>query len=458
MPSTLPFLSSIFMVRPTTALSRYSRFETRSLRLQFRRRLLELVEMPRIIVVDNSPSLAGHIRARVQSELGASCAVATSLSELEASIADGTERFSAAVCGLVLADSSHGTGVDRLLAAGVPTIVFTGIREEATRRDMLAKRIVDYVYKDVPEAIDEVVTIVRRVLRNPGTRVLVVEDSLAQRQELAALLRRQNLSVVATPDPEEALTVLRQDDGALKLAMVDYFMPGMDGIALTRRMRELRPRGELAIIGLSVASDESLPVQFLKAGADDFLVKPFAVEALNTRVSLHLDMVETVAALHRQSTCDYLTGLSNRRLFFSQAPALVDSARRDREKVAVGMIDIDDFKAVNDRHGHEAGDAVLLRIAGVLQSTDPRPALAARFGGEEFCVLLTGEGDSFGYFDRIRRAVEADGVEADGSSISCTVSIGVATATSLDVDGLISAADRLLYHAKRKGKNRVEAQ
>jgi diguanylate cyclase (GGDEF)-like protein len=359
---------------------------------------------------------------------------------------------------MVLADSVHGSAVDRLLAGGIPTIVFTGIRDEGARREMLSKRIVDYVYKDVPEAVDEVVTLVRRVLRNPGIRVLVVEDSLAQREELSSLLRRQNLTVVDTPDPTEALAVLENDDGSLELAIVDYFMPGMDGVQLTRALRGLRPRGQLAVIGLSVASDESLPVQFLKAGADDFLVKPFSVEALNARVSLHLDMVETVAALHRQSTCDYLTGLANRRLFFAEAPTLVHSARKAREKVAVGMIDIDDFKAVNDRHGHQGGDGVLRSIAAILRATDPPPALAARFGGEEFCVLLTGEGDTFGYFDRIRRAVEADGVEAGDSRIACTVSIGIATASGLDVDGLISAADRLLYQAKRKGKNRVEAQ
>ncbi len=414
--------------------------------------------MPRIIVVDNSPSLAGHIRTRLESELGTSCNVASTLSELEGQLRNGGEPFSVAVCGLVLADSRHGSGVDRLLSAGIPTIVFTGIRDEETRREMLARQIVDYVYKDVPEALDEVETLVRRVLRNPSIRVLVVEDSLAQRQELATLLRRQNLSVVASPHPKEALEVLHTDDGALKLAIVDYFMPEMDGIQLTRAMRELRPRGTLAIIGLSVASDDSLPVQFLKAGADDFLLKPFAVEALNTRVSLHLDMVETVAALHRQSTCDYLTGLSNRRLFFAEAPMLVESARQARRKVAIGMIDIDDFKAVNDRHGHEAGDAVLLRIADVLRSIDPQPTLAARFGGEEFCVLLTGERDAFGYFDRIRRTVESDVVEAGNGGIGCTVSIGIATASNLNVDALISTADRLLYQAKRKGKNRVETQ
>jgi diguanylate cyclase (GGDEF)-like protein len=167
-------------------------------------------------------------------------------------------------------------------------------------------------------------------------------------------------------------------------------------------------------------------------------------------------------AVERQAVTDELTGLANVRAFFSILDRELERGRRFETPVGVVMVDLDDFKRVNDSYGHQQGDEVLAHVAAVLRDVSRDLDTAARYGGEELAVILP-QTDSVGaelLAERMRAAVESLQIPRVGGkgTLSVTASFGVASmpASALDRSGLIAAADAALYAAKRGGKNRVE--
>ncbi|MEE8371314.1 MAG: diguanylate cyclase, partial [Sphingomonadales bacterium] len=216
-------------------------------------------------------------------------------------------------------------------------------------------------------------------------------------------------------------------------------------------------KDELAVIGMSSFGDTNLSSRFIKMGANDFISKPFRAEELFCRINQNLDLIENVRALNNAATKDFLTGLHNRRFFFDAAESIIAGAGRSGSPVAVALLDIDKFKAVNDTFGHDAGDAVLVGLAGVLAASVRKSDIVARFGGEEFCLLLSGHDPDYleAHFKKLLREVWANRVPHEGTELRVTASIGVVEATSNDIEALIGEADALLYQAKEAGRNRA---
>src|SRR5690606_8287917 len=166
-------------------------------------------------------------------------------------------------------------------------------------------------------------------------------------------------------DGAAALLALEADP-TIRLVIVDQEMPGMEGVELTRRLRALRARDKVAVIGISGNSDPSLIPRFLKNGANDFLRKPFSREEFFCRVSQNVDQLELIGTLQDLATRDFLTGLPNRRSFLENSQRQLALPGND-DDVAVAMVDIDHFKHINDSFGHEAGDQAIRAVAGILQ-------------------------------------------------------------------------------------------
>lgn len=157
---------------------------------------------------------------------------------------------------------------------------------------------------------------------------------------------------------------------------------------------------------------------------------------------------------------DALTGTFNRRHFFVTGELWFTSAREARQQLCVLLLDVDDFKAINDRHGHAAGDRVLVAVAQACKASLRDADLLARYGGEEFVALLpsTDIGKALQIAERVRATVAGTDVNADnGATVRPTVSVGVAVLTAVPVsfDALLAQADLAMYGAKRDGKNRV---
>ncbi|KAF1719716.1 diguanylate cyclase [Pseudoxanthomonas wuyuanensis] len=414
----------------------------------------------RVLLVENSRAYTQLVAGAIREKLGLPVTVAATLAEARELLQARDDWFMALTC-LVLADADRDGVLDFFLARGLPTVVVSGVYDEALRQQVLRRHIVDYVLKSTPGSIDYLVWLVQRLERNRRIAALVVDDSRSARTHAAALLGMWGFRVVEAADGEAGLAALEADP-AIRLAVVDQEMPGMKGVEFTRRLRTRHARDHLAIIGLSGTQNASLIPQFLKSGANDFLHKPFSREEFFCRVSQNIDQLELIGTLQDLATRDFLTGLPNRRCFLQQSEELLP-AMQQGAAVTAALIDIDHFKRINDTWGHEAGDHALRALAGVISRHVEEDHLAARFGGEEFCLLVPGLSESAAsdYFERLRRAVQELRVEIPGSQVTLqmTVSIGVYRSddAGASLSRLLGEADRRLYLAKAGGRNRVNS-
>lgn len=247
--------------------------------------------------------------------------------------------------------------------------------------------------------------------------------------------------------------------GGYAACLLDYQLGERDGLQL---IREAVAQGcRTPIVFLTAETAERVDVAAMDAGALDYLVKgEITPRALERSLRYALKLGETLEALRRLATRDQLTGLLNRREFDRILADEEERVRRFGHPLALVMIDVDHFKSVNDLHGHPVGDVVLRevarRVSGVLRVVDR----VARFGGEEFGLILmqTDRGAALEVARRVCAMVEGEPVRADDSiTLSITVSAGVAISPDdgKSSEALVAAADRALYAAKARGRNRV---
>lgn len=398
------------------------------------------------------------IKKTIESEVGVEVIKAATQAEAAERYAEYSGEFILALADLVLPDAPDGEVVDYLLGKKLPTIVFTGTYAEDVRERVTSKGVIDYVIKDTPSSIGYLTSIVRRIVRNRGIKALAVDDSTTARRYLADLLRLYQFQVLEAADGEKALCVIN-DEPDIKLVVTDFHMPNMDGFELIRRIREKKGRDEMAIIGVSSAGGNMLSAKFIKIGANDFITKPFLREEFFCRITQNVDNLELVAALRDTAVRDPLTGLHNRRHFFDVGATLLANAKRKHLGITVAMLDIDNFKKINDTYGHDTGDLVLRAVSDALSSRMRASDLLARIGGEEFAfVCVNMETPAIpAFFERIRDAIEkADIHDDDGTLIKVTISIGVCPTLGSSVEEMLKTADEMLYEAKNSGRNLVK--
>jgi two-component system cell cycle response regulator len=296
-------------------------------------------------------------------------------------------------------------------------------------------------------------------------KVLIADDELVSRRLLQSMLVRLGYEVVVASDGVEAQAILLAPD-APRLAILDWMMPGADGLAVCRTIREQALAYVYVIVLTSKDRKEDLVAAF-DAEVDDFITKPYEPVELRARLrsgervlTLQATLLETQAMLQQQATHDSLTGLWNRGMIREQVSIELKRAARTGEPVAVIMADLDHFKQINDRYGHAAGDQVLreasARMRAVLRDHDG----ISRYGGEEFLVLLprTNIDAALGIAERVRSAVASQPVMIGDHPLPVTLSMGLSTTAEYpsEVEPLIAAADAALYRAKAAGRNRVE--
>lgn len=411
----------------------------------------------RILLVDDSRTFARMTAHAVEARLAVPVTTAFSLAEAHAALDTMQGQRVVVVTGLSLPDGSDVRIVESFAERHLPVVVMTGMFDDAVRRRILDMPIIDYVLKDSPTSLEYLVELLRRLDRNRTYGALVVDDSKALRQMIAALLALHQYRVVEAENGQEGLR-LALADPSIRLVVTDYDMPGLNGVEMVRRIRQSRPRDELAIIALSGTESFSnkglLSAQFLKNGANDFLVKPFEREEFHCRIEQNVSALETMGRLRDMATKDFLTGLFNRRHFFAVAQPMF----RKGTALTAAMMDIDHFKSINDTHGHDAGDLVLKEVAAALAASIRPGDLLARFGGEEFCVLAQDLDPhaALAYFDGLRQVVQGLAISFEGKAIPVTTSIGVAFTPADHLDALLNRADQGLYKAKTGGRNRVE--
>lgn len=401
----------------------------------------------RVLVVEDNKAVLRTI-CRMLEKIEVETVAATSREEVENILAADT-NFAACLLDYCLPDAPDGETLPVVLAQRIPTIVLTARNDTETREKVMLNPVMDYIPKDNPSSFDYAVKMVQRVQLNPDIKVLVVDDSPSIRNYLRMLLKRQLFQVLEAATADEALALLRADPD-IRLVLLDHDMPGKNGVSMCSEARRFRGTADLAIIGISASQDPHMSARFLKAGADDFLNKPFNHEEFFCRVTRNIEFVENLRALARAANEDPLTGLHNRRHFF-------DLAQSREDEYGTAMLDIDFFKHINDQHGHDVGDEALRYLAGALcQHFDD--AICARMGGEEFVVLLPFDQcvENLRRLEEFRKQLASNHFHTpDGTALQMTVSIGYASSKDRDIYQSLKCADEALYRAKQTGRNRV---
>lgn len=411
--------------------------------------------MERILVVEDSKMFANMIKKQIQTRLGFECTVAPTFAEAKKELENGSEFFMA-VLDLNLPDAKEEMVVDYVLSKGIPSVVFTANFSDDLRERMLARDVVDYVLKEGTQDVDYLVRTIHRVYKNRDIKVLVVEDSIVTRTLIRSMLEIHKFQVIEAGSGEEGLEILFKNPD-IKMIIVDYNMPGMDGYEFVSRVRKKFKSDQLAVIGISAHGSAILSAKFLKKGANDFINKPFVKEEFYCRVNQNIEMLEHIAAIQDASNRDYLTGLYNRRYFFELGRKIYENAKRGNLHITLAMLDIDHFKHINDNYGHDAGDRALKEVAKVIARSVRASDVVARFGGEEFCVLASNmkEESVQSFFDSLRKRFTRLVVKTDAGDIRFTVSVGVSNCLDESLEAMINRADFLMYKAKQDGRNRV---
>jgi len=412
----------------------------------------------RILLVDDSKTLAKLISLKVKSELNVEIDVAYSLSEAE--LFTKKYSYTLAILDLNLPDAPGGEIVDAMLKKNIPSIVLTGSVDKEFRKAMLKKDIIDYVHKGGLHDIDYVIDMIKRLLKNRHHKVMVVDDSSVFRNQMKKMVENLFFQVFALAHGEEALLILEQNPD-IKIIITDYNMPVMDGLELTKAVRQKYTKNQLSIFVLSSTEDSDVSAMFLKRGANDFINKPFSKEEFSCRLNNAIEALENIDTITHYSSRDFLTGLYNRRHFFSVMETyFVDAVTRDEEFV-LALIDIDNFKVINDTYGHDIGDEVIIHVAEIIRSNVQYQDVLSRFVGAEFCLVLknTTREKALEILERIRQRVSLTPytIEPD-QEIFTTVSIGAALEHDNSINETINEADSQLLHAKHNGKNSICAK
>jgi len=367
--------------------------------------------------------------------------------------------FSEIFCAIIdysLPDAPNGEVISYLLDHNVPGIVMTGMIDDEIRDHILELPVIDYITKESKQAFTYVQHLLIKLRINHLTKILVVDNSTDSRDYLKRLLKRHNYNVILARCGEEAIEQLAKHP-TIKLVITDKALPNMDGLELCNQIRAQYAKDEISIIGLSGANNKSLTAKFIKSGANDFLTKPFCLEEFYCRVLQNIEFIESLEIIRTQANTDYLTKLYNRRYFFEQVSPVITKRAKKSISSTLAMMDIDNFKLINDTYGHDAGDIVLKAIAKLTQQHFGEKYLAARVGGEEFCVFLDtlNRNEAIILLDNFRAEMEAMSVIANGKKINVTMSIGVTHCCEESFDDIMVRADDLLYDAKDNGRNLV---
>jgi two-component system, cell cycle response regulator len=297
-------------------------------------------------------------------------------------------------------------------------------------------------------------------------KILIADDEPVSRRMLQGLLVKWGYEVVSSADGNAAWEQLKVPD-APRMALLDWMMPGLNGVDVCRELRRFRPEPYTYMLLLTAKDAKDNVVEGLESGADDYLTKPFDPQELKARIRVGLrlleledNLVQAREGMRFKATHDALTGIWNRGAILETLDREIVRSRREGSSVGVLIADLDHFKSVNDTYGHLAGDAVLREVTRRMQLSVRSYDAIGRYGGEEFLILLPGcnHSDTAENAERFRRAIFQQPVATGAGSLNVTLSLGGVATGDWPEDSpnqILQLADAALYHAKENGRDRT---
>lgn len=296
-------------------------------------------------------------------------------------------------------------------------------------------------------------------------KVLIAEDDKVSSKVLERNIRNWGYKVIISNNGQQAWNAFQKDE--IPLAILDWMMPKIDGLELCQKVRQLKKNNYTYIILLTSKDRKEDILEGFRAGADDYIVKPFDTLELRARlqtgkriVDLQNQLIQSNLKLEELAREDSMTKLWNRAAIIQLLEDEIHRSQREKKPVGVILVDIDYFKNINDTYGHLVGDAVLIEMTARLKKKIRLYDKIGRYGGDEILVVLPncGLAEVENVAERLRLAVCKHKIQTDVGSLDVSLSLGAFSSEKqpdITVENLIRASDNALYQAKRSGRNCV---
>lgn len=349
----------------------------------------------------------------------------------------------------------------------VPVIIISSVEDEKTRLKVHEDGAIDFIpknkiNKDFAKYIDELMDLLSSIDVS-SAKVFVVDDSITQLKFIENILKSVKVDVTLFTKPEELVAAIEKTIPDVIIS--DLYMDNIDGIELTKILRKNKQLKHVPIIIQTSSRDGGLLRTLMIHGANDYLLKPYSAEELLLKFTaaykskkVYDELEEINRKLFTKATTDGLTGIYNRRFFMEQFNFLLLNGKRYKQDLGFIILDIDDFKNINDTYGHICGDETLIAFANCLKASLRQTDIVGRFGGEEFVCLLPNitKNGFFMVLHKLLYNIRNLEITFEDKKLRVTSSIGAINCLNKDdVDSIIKEADDLLYKAKTTGKNRV---
>ena len=410
----------------------------------------------RIFVVTDDPSFAGELKIQL-SYFGYEVNVFYTLADFRLAILTTPDV-------LVLMDLTFpedhlgGLGVMKAIQENretpVPVVFFSPDDTIMSRLEAVRAGSIAYLSKpvDVASLIDKL-DIMSSAQTHDPYRVMIVDDSVAVAAYHAKVLEQVGMKVKIVHNPLQAAGELLEFNP--DLILIDIYMPECNGMELAKLIRQIDAFVSIPIVFLSTEQDLDTQLFAMNLGGDDFLTKPIQPEHLISSVN---SRIRRSLILRNFMIRDSLTGLLNHTAIKDQLDTEIVRAKRQHKPLSFAMIDIDNFKKVNDNYGHPTGDRVIKSLSRLLKQRLGANDLVGRYGGEEFAVILidTEGAAALSVLDTIRNDFSQLRLVSDEKEFSASFSCGIAEIAKFpEANGLCDAADKALYKAKHAGRNQV---
>lgn len=290
---------------------------------------------------------------------------------------------------------------------------------------------------------------------------MIAEDNVILSRNLARNISNWGYHFITARNGSEAWYHILKND--IRLAILDWMMPGIDGVDLCRKIRTELPKNKseyVYIILLTGKNQQEDVITGLTAGADDYMIKPANLIELKVRLKNGSRIINLEDKRIELATTDSLTNLWNRRKIFEFLEEELDRGAREHISIGTIMIDIDNFKRVNDSFGHSVGDKVLAEVAFRLKRSLRLYDKIGRYGGDEMLIVLPNcdQNKVAVIAERLRHIICDEEIDTTAGAVNITISLGGASTQNLNkfsLDKMLESSDSALYLAKRRGRNRV---
>lgn len=409
-----------------------------------------------VLIIDNDTIYTDRLKTKLENNLDVTCTVMEDydcVAKLE-NLNDYTLYY------IRLDEKNHQT-ISELTNNDKIVILLTDYEDKKTRDTIKRYSVNDYIILNSSSNGAVALRIANRLINNSNLTVMVVDDSPSMLQILEITLQSQNLNYITCSSAKEAWEYINNPAMPnIDLVVTDYEMPDMNGYEFTKLIRTKYPIEQLPVLVLSATEDTYMISRLLKVGANDYIPKPFTSEEFIARISNSLTILDMFKKIRDMAMTDHLTGLHNRAYFYQAGEQLLALSRRANTPIALCMIDIDNFKSLNDTYGHDIGDRALVHVANTIKRTLRKSDILVRFGGEEFIIILSNcqNAQACETMHKITEVVAASTFYIDsGEKLKITISSGVNTKLD-NLDTMVTNADAYMYKAKKNGKNQVYSE